>query len=90
MILILKKQPSAVFIRTLKEIFVDIYHQLKDALLNHATTFSVKIVMQNAKHIYQLVIYQHPQHVRLLEQDHVILMQLQEMMQPEQHFAIHI
>ena len=68
--------------------FVDINLEII-ALQNHVMTFSVKIVMQIAKHIYQLVIYQHPQHVQLLEQNNVLHIQLQEQIPKKQPFAIH-
>ena len=83
-------QKDAVFIRTLQEMFVDIRPCLFIAQINHVMIFSLKIVMQIAKHIYQLVIYQENQDVQLLEQYHVIFIRLIHLMILKMHpIAIH-
>ena len=83
------KHPLAKSFKMLKERFVDI--KLDPIVLqNHARTFSRKLMMQPAKHIYLLVIYQQPQHALQLKQEDANHMQLQEPMpQPKQPFAIH-
>ena len=84
-----QKHPLAKSFKMLKERFVDI-KMIPIVLQNHARTFSRKLMMQPAKHIYRLVIYQLPQHALQLKQEDASLMQLQEqMLQPKQPFAIH-